>query len=301
VGVADVGWRERVMSGPIVVGVDGSESALTAVRWAAEEAARHRVPLRLVHAYLLPKRGYPDVVVTGSQVRAAFEEQGRQWLEPAAASVRDLVPEVETAVVADQPAAAMVDASRDARLVVLGSRGLGGFLGMVVGSVAVSVAAHGRSPVVVVRGPYPATGPVVLGVDGSPAGEAAVALAFEEASARDATLIALIAWTPWLAGTPYADDMRVHWSDMEAEQKQLLAQRLAGWQEEYPDVAVDRRVVRERSAKALIDASRDAQLLVVGSRGRGGFAGLLLGSTSQALVHHAPCPLAVVRPHGSVD
>ncbi|MFJ6674989.1 universal stress protein [Actinosynnema sp. NPDC091369] len=289
------------MSGPIVVGVDGSESALTAVRWAAEEAARHRVPLHLVHAYLLPKRGYPDVVVTSSQVREAFEEQGRQWLETAAASVRDLVPDVGTAVVAAQPAAAMIAASGNARLVVLGSQGLGGFLGMVVGSVAVSVAAHGRSPVVVVRGPYPATGPVVLGVDGSPAGEAAIGLAFEEASARNATLVALIAWTPLLVGTPYADKMRVHWDEMEEQQRQLLAQRLAGWQEEYPDVAVDRRVVRERSTKALLDASRDAQLLVVGSRGRGGIAGMLLGSTSQALVYHASCPLAVVRPDRSAD
>ncbi|MCC8246598.1 universal stress protein [Saccharothrix luteola] len=283
------------MSAPIVVGVDGSESALRAVRWAAEEAARHRVPLRLLHAYLLPKRGYPELVLSGHDVREAFEEQGRQWLHTAAASVRDLVPEVGTSVVAAQPAAAMVAASRDARLVVLGSQGLGGFLGMVVGSVAVSVAAHGRSPVVVVRGPHPATGPVVLGVDGSPAGEAAIGFAFEEASARDAALTALIAWTPLLAGTPYADKVRVHWDEMEEQQRQLLAQRLAGWQEKFPDVAVDRRVVRERAAKALLDAGRDAQLLVVGSRGRGGFAGLLLGSTSQAMVYHAPCPLAVVR------
>ncbi|MCE7000675.1 universal stress protein [Saccharothrix sp. S26] len=289
------------MGGPIVVGVDGSESALTAVRWAAEEAARHRVPLRLVHAYELPGRGYPEMLVSGREVREAFEEQGRAWLETAASSVRDLVPEVRTSVVVAQPAAAMVDASREARLVVLGSQGLGAFLGMLVGSVAVSVAAHGRSPVVVVRGPYPATGPVVLGVDGSPAGEAAIALAFEEASVRAAALVALMAWTPLLAGTPYADTIRVQWQDMEEQQRQLLAQRLAGWQEKYPDVAVDRRVVRERAAKALIDASRDAQLLVVGSRGRGGFAGLLLGSTSQALVHHASCPLAVVRPGGSAD
>ncbi|MFE9746702.1 universal stress protein [Saccharothrix saharensis] len=289
------------MSGPIVVGVDGSQSALTAVRWAAEEAARHRVPLALVHAYLLPKRGYPDVVVTSSQVRAAFEDQGRQWLETAAASVRDLVPDVGTSVVAAQPAAAMIAASEGARLVVLGSRGLGGFLGMVVGSVAVAVATHGRSPVAVVRGPHPATGPVVLGVDGSPAGETAIAQAFEAASVRDAPLTALLAWTPLLAGTPYADKVRVHWDEVEEEQRQLLAQRLAGWQEEYPDVAVDRRVVRERATKALIDASRDAQLLVVGSRGRGGFAGLLLGSTSQALVYHASCPLMVVRPDRSAD
>jgi nucleotide-binding universal stress UspA family protein len=167
--------------------------------------------------------------------------------------------------------------------------------------VAVAVATHGRSPVAVVRGPYPATGPVVLGVDGSPAGEVAIGQAFEAASVRDATLTALLAWTPLLAGTPYADKVRVHWDEVEEEQRQLLAQRLAGWQEEYPDVAVDRRVVRERATKALIEASRGAQLVVVGSRGRGGFAGLLLGSTSQALVQHAACPLVVVRPDRSAD
>ncbi|GAB2963418.1 universal stress protein [Saccharothrix stipae] len=292
------------MSGPIVVGVDGSESALRAVRWAAEQAARHRAPLLLVHAYLLPAHGYPEVVPSGREVREAFEEQGRRWLETAAASVHDLVaelPEVRTSVAVDQPAAALIAASRDARAVVLGSQGLGAFLGLVVGSVAVSVAAHGHGPVVVVRGPYPATGPVVVGVDGSPAGEAAIAFAFEEASVRGTTLTALIAWTPLLADTPYADRMRVHSDEVREQQRQLLAQRLAGWQEKYPDVVVDRRVVRDRPAKALIDASRDAGLLVVGSRGRGGFTGMLLGSTSQALVHHSPCPLAVVRPHASVD
>ena len=283
------------MNGPIVVGVDGSESALTAVRWAAEEAARHRAPLRLVHAYLLPTRGYPEMVLSGHDVRDAFERQGRQWLEEAAGTVRDLVPDVETSVVVERPAAAMIAASRDARLVVLGSQGLGGFSGLVVGSVAVSVAAHGRSPVVVVRDAYRAAGPVVVGVDGAPEGEAAIAFAFEEASARGTTLTALLAWTALLAETPYATRLKVDWDEVGEQQRQLLAQRLAGWQEKYPDVAVDRRVVRARPAKALLDAGRDAQLLVVGSRGRSGFAGMLLGSTSQALVYHSPCPLAVVR------
>ncbi|MFI9012294.1 universal stress protein [Actinosynnema sp. NPDC053489] len=289
------------MGDPIVVGVDGSRSASRAVRWAAAEAARHRAPLRLLHAYLVPQRGYPAAVLTGREVREAFEEQGRRWLEAAADDVRDLVPDVGTSVVREQPAAALVAASRDARLVVVGSQGLGGLLGLVVGSVAVSVAEHGRCPVVVVRdrqpdaGP-PDTGPVVLGVDGSPAGEAAVGFAFRAASARGAALVALLAWVPLLADTPYADRVRVDWDAVEDEQRQALAQRLAGWQEEYPDVVVERRLVRERPAKALVDASGDAQLLVVGTRGLGGFKGMLLGSTSQALIRHAPCPLAVVRP-----
>ncbi|MFE2754859.1 universal stress protein [Actinosynnema sp. NPDC059335] len=287
------------MSGPIVVGVDGSESALTAVRWAAEEAVRVRVPLELVHAYALPVHAYPEMVMTGPEVQEAFEEQGRQWLEQAAASVRDLVPDPKTSIVARQPSAAMVDASRDARLVVLGSQGLGGFSGLVVGSVAVAVATHGECPVVVVRGEARTGGPVVVGVDGSPAAEEAIDFAFQAASMRGTSLVALLAWTALFAEAPYADRLRVDWDDVAEQQRQLLAQRLAGRLEDYPDVAVDRRVVRERPAKALLDAAREAQLLVVGSRGRGGFAGLLLGSTSQAMVYHSPCPVAVVRPTGS--
>ncbi|WP_158839360.1 universal stress protein [Saccharothrix deserti] len=285
------------MSAPIVAGVDGSESALKAVGWAAEEAVRHGAPLKLVHAYLLPTRGYPEIVLTGHEARRAFERQGRQWLEDAAATVRDLVPEVRTSVVVDRPAAALIAESRNARLVVLGSQGLGGFSGLLVGSVAVALAAHGKCPVVVVRDAFTADGPVVVGVDGSPACEEAIAFAFEEASLRGTALTALLAWTDILMDHPYAMRVTVDWDEVQEQERQLLAQRLAGRPEKYPDVAVERIVVRDRPVRALLDASRDAQLLVVGSHGRGGFTGMLLGSTSQALVHHATCPLAVVRPH----
>ncbi|WP_447002769.1 universal stress protein [Saccharothrix isguenensis] len=283
------------MSAPIVVGVDGSESALTAVRWAAEEAVRRQAPLKLVHAYVLPTRGYPEMVVTGHEVREAFEQQGRERVEEAARSVRDVVPEVETSVVVERPAAAMIAESRHAQLVVLGSRGLGAVSGLLVGSVAVAVTTHGRCPVVVVRDTVPGNGPVVVGVDGSPASEEAIGFAFEEASLRGATLTALIAWTDLLVDNPYATRLRLDRDEVEEQQRGLLAQRLAGWQQQYPDLAVERVVVRERTVRALIEASRNAQLLVVGSRGRGGFAGMLLGSTSQALVYQSPCPLVVVR------
>ncbi|MBB5803955.1 nucleotide-binding universal stress UspA family protein [Saccharothrix ecbatanensis] len=283
------------MSTPIVVGVDGSESALTAVRWAAEEAARRKAPLKLVHAFLLPTRGYPDMVVTGHEVRQAFEQQGNQWLEEAARTVRDVVPEVETSVVFERPAAALIAESRNARLVVLGSQGLGAVSGLLVGSVAVAVAQHGKCPVVVIHDDVPDAGPVVVGVDGSPASEEAIRFAFEEASLRDATLTALIAWTDLLVENPYATRLRVDRDEIEVQQRELLAERLAGWQQQYPDVSVERVVVRERPVRALLDAARNAQLLVVGSHGLGGFAGMFLGSTSQALVYHSPCPLMVVR------
>ncbi|MBW4718417.1 universal stress protein [Saccharothrix obliqua] len=285
------------MSVPIVVGVDGSTSALSAVRWAAAEAARHHVALKLVHAYLVPGRGYPEVVLTANEVRQALEEQGRQWLADAEAVVRAAEPDVEVGVeLAHSGAAgAMVWESKRARLVVLGSRGLGGFTGVLVGSVAVAVAAHGECPVVVVREELPEGGPVVVGVDGSPTSEQAVAFAFEAASMRDAPLVALLAGNdfPLVFGGP----VPVDWDQVEEQERLELAERLAGWQEKYPDVRVERKVVRDRPARALLELAATAQLLVVGSRGRGGFKGMLLGSTSQTLVYHAPCPLAVVRSH----
>ncbi|WP_189226392.1 universal stress protein, partial [Saccharothrix coeruleofusca] len=136
-------------------------------------------------------------------------------------------------------------------------------------------------------------GAVVVGVDGSPVSEQAVAFAFEQASSRAAPLTALIAWTDLPTGG-------VDWARVEQERRRLLAERLAGWQEKYPDVRVTRVVVRDRPVRALLAAARGARLLVVGSRGAGGFQGMLLGSTSQALVSHAPCPLAVVRPREEV-
>ncbi|GAA1331519.1 universal stress protein [Saccharothrix algeriensis] len=286
------------MSAPIVVGVDGSASALAATGWAAREAARHRVPLRLVHAYLLPPTGYPELVVNGPEVRQAFEQQGRQWVQDAAVAARAAVPDVrvETAVVVDHPAAALVAASREARQVVLGSRGLGGFTGLLVGSVAVAVSAHGACPVVVVRAEGVGDGPVVVGVDGSPASEEAIDFAFEEASLRGAPLTAVIAWNDFLVDSAYHSRFTVDWAEVEQEQLRVLAERLAGRQEKYPDVRVHRAVVHDRPVRALLALAERARLLVVGSHGRGGFTGMLLGSTSQALVRHAPCPLAVVRP-----
>ncbi|MFE2757676.1 universal stress protein [Actinosynnema sp. NPDC059335] len=284
------------MSAPIVVGVDGSASAVRAAEWAAAEAVRHRVPLELVHAFMPPTRGYPEIVLTGHEVREAFEGQGRRWLAEAADAVRAAVPEVGTSLVVDTPAGALISESRRAGLVVVGSRGLGGFSGLLVGSVAVAVSAHGECPVVVVREPRRPDGPVVVGVDGSPASEEAVGFAFEEASRWDAPLDAVIAWNDFLVDSPYGSRLTVDWSQVEDEQRRVLAERLAGWQEKYPDVRVDRVVVRDRPVRALLRAAENARLLVVGSRGHGGFTGMLLGSTSQALVHHASCPLAVVRP-----
>jgi nucleotide-binding universal stress UspA family protein len=139
---------------------------------------------------------------------------------------------------------------------------------------------------------------VVVGVDGSPTSEPALAMAFEEAAMRGADLVAVHAWIEFTSDTAYATARQflVNWDAVETRERETLAERLAGWQEKYPDVTVRRVVTGGQPTKRLLDQAVDAQLLVVGSRGRGGFAGMLLGSTSQALIHHAPCPLLVVRP-----
>ncbi|MCG8922821.1 universal stress protein [Lentzea sp. CC55] len=289
----------KAPSAPIVAGVDGSTSALSAVTWAAQECARHKMPLRLVHAYVLPTRGYPEVVLTGNEIRHALENLGWDKLQVATAAARAAAPDVEvtTDIVCCGATALLVEESQSARLVVVGSQGLGTVTGMIVGSTALALAAHGQSPVVVVRGTAVPDGPVVVGVDGSPTSEAALAFAFETASMRGTRLTAVMCWQDFMVESAYsASRFTVDWGQVEAEERRLLAQRLAGWQEKYPDVQVHPVVVRDRPVRALMRYGAEAQLVVVGSHGHGGFAGMLLGSTSQALVYNAPCPLAIVRP-----
>jgi len=283
---------------PVVVGVDGSPSALDAVAWAADECARHHVPLRLVHTYFLPATGYPNMIVNASEVLAAFDAQGRLWLAEAEAAARAVAPgiAVETALFSGTAIPLLIEESANARTIVVGSRGLGGFTGLLLGSTAVALTAHARCPVVVVRTRVAGAGPVVVGVDGSPASESAIGFAFEAASTRGAPLTAVLSWTDVLVESSFqAVRFSMDWSEVEDEQRRLLAERMAGWQEKYPDVVVERVVVRDRPVRALVRAAQHARLLVVGSHGRGGFTGMLLGSTGQALVHHAPCPVAVVR------
>ncbi|USX54475.1 universal stress protein [Lentzea sp. HUAS12] len=286
---------------PVVVGVDGSSSALAAVRWAAEECARHHTRLRLVHGYSLPVRGYPEIIMTGNEIRRAIQDQAHEWLTEATAAARAAAPGVEvvTEVVADSGTHLLIEESRAARLMVLGSTGLGNVTGLLVGSTALALASHGECPLVVVRGTAVPDGPVVVGVDGSPTSEAALAFAFEEASTRGCGLTAILCWQDFMVESAYsATRFTVDWGQVEGEERRLLAQRLAGWQEKYPDVEVHRVVLRDRPVRALMRYGAEAQLVVVGSHGHGGFAGMLLGSTSQALVYNAPCPLAIVRQAG---
>lgn len=289
---------------PIVVGVDGSASSVNAVRWAAAQSSRRRWTLRLVHALDDLSSRYPRPLPSGKDdVAEMFRLRGRRLLREA----RDIAGEVgsQTSVemqLSDRrPVEALRAESERAALLVLGTTGIRPLGRALIGSVSIALAAHAKCPVALIR-PHvaeeapPEAGPVVVGVDGSPAGEAAIGLAFEEASWRGSPLVAVHVWdesflaavfeeTRWTAERPA----------VEQHENELLAQRLAGWQEKYPDVAVRRVVVRGRAPDELLDLADRAQLMVVGSRGRGGLAGMLLGSTSQALMSYALCPVVVAR------
>lgn len=291
----------------IVVGIDGSTSALQATRWAATEAVLRGLPLRLVHATDPPVIRHPTTATGQRDYVNALHDQGRHWVREAAAVARSVAAAVDiTDVVrAGGTAGVLVEESVGAWLTVLGSRGLGGFPGLRAGSVAVAVAEYAESPVVVVRGhtvdePPPSGGPVVVGVDGSPASEAAVDLAFDTASFRRAELIAVHCWNEVSFDGGWAVvPLAANWPDVAEEERRLLDERMAGWQEKYPDVSVRRLVVRGRPVCALLEEAEwsGAQLIVVGSRGLGGaLAGMGMGSTSQALLRYGECPVAVVRP-----
>lgn len=291
----------------ITVGVDGSMESLTAAHWAAIEAEVRHLSLRVVLAVNEPLPGHSDYVFPPPVIEAA-REVNRSRLDRAASFIRDLHPDldVQTDLQVGDPRRALVAASRDTRLTVVGTRGRGRLAEVLVGSVTLHVTAHAHGPVAVVP---PATDvaadrnrPILLGVDVGSSGAAAVAYAFEEAAARGTRLLAVVVLDdtePWLAdeGRPPRP------SDLDRALTSLSGQ-LAPWADKYPGVRVEQVVRRGRPAPALLEClhrgpDRDRPgLIVVGSRGRGGLAGLLLGSTSQHLLARATVPVVVVRPDG---
>ncbi|MFC4463926.1 universal stress protein [Streptomyces xiangluensis] len=290
------------MSDPVIVGVDGSASSLDAVDLAAREARLRGVPLRLVHAFGHPSAHLPTGAAPWNPAGQGLEPMVGGALARAEQRAHAVAPGIEvTRSVVDAEALEVLEIeSRSASLAVVGSRGLSRFTGLLLGSTAVHLAAHGHRPLMVVRGRPEPAGPVLLAVDGSKAGEAAVGFAFAEAALRKAPLVAMHVWNTWSerAYEGPGDPLTAVVADVErlreAEQ-QLMDEAIGPWQKIHPQVAVERRLVRSRIRPALIDASHDAQLVVTGARGRGGFTGLLLGSVSQALLHHAHCPVTVVR------
>lgn len=285
---------------PIVVGVDGSDSALEAVRWAAREAGRRRARLRVVGVSGWMPTGRPGGPGLGTEYRELLQRQAHDCVAAGATAAEGAAAGVEVIeeVLTGSAIPRLVAEAEHAQLVVVGHRGLGGVTGLMVGSVAVGLVAHAGCPVVVVRGDEPGgqvrqEGPVVVGVDGSPNSEAALAFAFEAAAARRAPLMAVHAWQDVV---PSAWLLLAKWPAVENAERQVLAERLAGWSEKFPQVHVQRVVTKDRPAHMLIQQSSIAQLVVVGSRGHGALVGLVLGSVGHALLHHAACPVAVVRP-----
>lgn len=293
----------RPVSAEIVVGVDGSAGSARAVRWAAATAAARGRRLRLLHALdydtTISLLGGHDTALPG--VLTTLRTHGAEVVAAAAGTARHTAPavEIETEVPEGNPARVLIERSAAAHLTVLGATGSGGAIAH-LGSTLLKVVAHGHGAVVVVRDAEfeqraDQGGPVVVGIDGSEGSRAAVAAAFAGASERGAGLVALHAWAdvPFrqFAGLP--DNVEDH--DIDAAARTLLTEQLAGWGEKYPDVTVQRRAYLSGPRPHLLAWSKTAQLLVVGSRGRGGFTGLLLGSTGNTLVQRAHCPVLVAH------
>ena len=286
----------------VLVGVDGSVSAQGALAWAVAEASSRRCPLRIVHAFSWPMIG--NALDMGFIVDSNLGLQSAaEWiLAEAEAYARDLAPDLRivASLLVGPAAPTLLSEAHDAELVVVGGRGTGGFRGLLVGSVSATVAAHAPCPVIVVHPhgdgtafPAAPTGRIVVGVDGSDTSGAAIRFAFRQAAYRRIGLTAVHAEMP----TRRHPALRVPPEIADQVERQLFAEAMESKRVLVPGIDVRTKVVHGHPAQALIDASANAELLVVGSRGRGGFAGMLLGSVSQAVLQHAACPVAVVRPH----
>jgi nucleotide-binding universal stress UspA family protein len=284
----------------ILVGVDGSPASKAATDWAARDAALRKVPLTLIHVLS------PPVVMSWPETPTppAF----REWQESHGHSIiRDALEIVEWATQAESiqvnsemvtgpTVATLIDLSKDAEIFAVGSRGLSGTRRLLMTSVSSALVHHAHCPVAVIHDedplmPHPDLAPVLVGIDGSSASELATAIAFDEASRRGVYVVALLAWSDWTS----RDSPAIAWSTLQSVGGKLLAERLAEWQERYPDVLVRRVVVPDRAASHLVMRSESAQLVIVGSHGRGGFAGMLLGSVGSAVVHAARMPVIVAR------
>ncbi|GAA3455215.1 universal stress protein [Dactylosporangium matsuzakiense] len=284
--------REGVMTTsrhPVIVGVDGSPAAFGAVRWAADEAVRLDRPLRVIHA--LETHDPDEEVADGHPLAIDAATEIRNW-QPGLS--------VTAATWCGGPARVLVEQSRDAALVVVGSRGSGGFRSLLIGSVGAHLAAHAHCPVLVVHhaerwaGPeaaLPRGEPVVVAVDGSPDAALGLGLGFAEAASRGVPLHAIRTW----------HEPEHRWSHppaparlAAAAERELLAE-LAPWRSAFPGVAVVPRVEHCPTVPLVLDAARDALMLVIGARGRGGFEGVRLGAVARQVLEHAERPVLVAR------
>ena len=293
----------EIPGGSVIVGIDHTASARTAAEWAAAEADRRRASLVLVHAFRLPAAGFPDYNTIPDDLIVSLRADGLERLHTVAGELRAARPDlpIHTSLVYDRAAPALRAASQQARLTVVGSHDASRIAAVLTGSVAYELASNNPAPVAVIH-PDDTNRPggaIVVGVDGSPVSDAAVGFAFDEAALRGAELLAVHAWNDVYLDGQRLQPLLVDPHRLEDEERALLSERLAGWRDKYPDVRVNYALLPQRPTPALLRYSAAAQLLVVGSHGRGGFAGMLLGSTSHAVIQHASCPVVVIRPDAS--
>lgn len=304
-GAATAGRRLPATEERIVVGVDGSDASHAALRWALEEAALRGAVVLAIHSWMVPVLASPvgvlPVSVDHDEIQDSAAELLRDWVEDARAAVPHKDVAVEAATVEGNAASALLEASRGADLLVLGGRRHGALAGLLLGSIAHQCTHHATCPVVLVpadpeRLPW-AGRPVIVGVDGSDAATSALAWAAEEAGRREVPLHVIHAWdAPYLS--PPGSIVAVNREAIEDDSRRLLAELVDGTvaRARRKPPSIERISVPESPGRALVDAGAGGGLVVVGTRGRGGFAGLLLGSVSQHVIHHAPGPVVVIPP-----
>jgi nucleotide-binding universal stress UspA family protein len=282
----------------IVVGVDGSAASDSAVVWAARDASMRGLPLSLVHTFKTFVPSFPQIPMPGG-IAEWQEDDGRKVLEQAAKIAEDAMPaerkvSISHEVKCSPPVPTLVEMSESAEMIVVGTTGRSAIGRVLLGSVSTGVVRGAHCPVAVIRAETsnkagPTRAGVLVGIDCSPASERALEIAFEEASLRGVELTALHAWSDLAV-------YQIPWVDWQPEAERNLAEYLAGWKERYPDVAVNRQIALDHPGRVLIEESESAELVVVGSHGRGAAAGMLLGSVSNAVVHAAHAPVIVARP-----
>jgi nucleotide-binding universal stress UspA family protein len=285
----------------VLVGVDESACSQQALAWAAADALAKGLPLTVAGAVDLPH--HPDIPLSGELVGSAEAAVRRRVDAVAARATRDLggaIPE-HTRVLTGDPAAELLRLAAGADEVVLGSHGTGRFGRLLIGSVSGRVAEHAPCPAVVVRGGERTDGRVVVGIDTSPHSEPALDFGFAYAEAHAVPLVVLHVYTigalvypvmPYpIPPYPVVEEME----RFRAEALRTAEHSLGRWTEKYPGVDVRTEVSEGPAARELVNSSRSARLLVVGTRGHGGLAGMLLGSVSHAVLRHAFCPLAIAR------
>ncbi len=287
----------------IVVGVDGSAASASAVRWAAREAELRNLPLAVVSvlAPVVQAGGpWPEVPVPEEYVRIQ-QAEATDVVDKAVRSAADgtaAALQITGEVVLGPIVATLVNMSARADMMVVGCRGEDAVSRALLGSVSSGLVHHAHCPVAIIHAEeLPSErAPVVVGIDGSPTSELATAIAFDEASRRGVDLVALHAWSDMgpieFASANWAP---IEWRNIKVAEEEVLSERLSGWNDQYPDVTVHRVVVCDRPGPRLLERAGEAQLLVLGSHGRGGFPGMLLGSVCNAVVNSAQIPVIIAR------